>query len=75
MSTRKVTKNNEGRPVVSNLRLPDEHYQPGDVADVTMDGAVVTIRPAVARLVRPAIVCADGCRRQTIGVCDCGGAR
>lgn len=45
MTERKVTKDRQKHPVVSNLRLPDDHYQPGDVASVTVEGATVTIRP------------------------------
>ncbi len=45
MTERKVTKDRQKHPVVSNLRLPDDHYQPGDVASVTVEGATVTITP------------------------------
>ena len=42
---RKVTKSQRGRPVVDRLHLPPEHYQPGDTAEVQVDGATVTIKP------------------------------
>ncbi len=47
MTLRKVTQNGDRKPkpVLSNVRLPDEHYQPGDTAEVVFEGAVGTIRP------------------------------
>lgn len=46
MSLRKVGRNRDHKPVLPDLRLPDEHYQPGDTAEVVFEGAVGTIRPA-----------------------------
>lgn len=44
-AARKVGLDRNGKPIMSNLRLPDAHYQPGDTAEVTFEGAVGTIRP------------------------------
>lgn len=45
MSLRKVGRNRDHKPVLPDVRLPDEHYQPGDTAEVVFKGAVGTIRP------------------------------
>ena len=42
---RKIGIDRNGKPVLPNTRLPDEHYQPGDTAEVVFEGAVGTIRP------------------------------
>ena len=55
MTARKIGIDRNGKPVLPNTRLPDEHYQPGDTAEVVFEGAVGTIRPQGFK--RPEPVC------------------